>query len=476
MAIFAAALMLALVLILLLAKPSRVLYVKILTVPAFCFAFILCLILLSDTAVKAALNGLKLWGGVVVPSLFPFFVAAEVMNATGFIRAAGILLEPVMRPLFNVPGCGSFAFAMGVTSGYPVGAKITCDFRSSGDLTKTEAERLLAFTNNSGPLFIVGAVGTGMYGSSRLGIFLLVCHFLSSITVGLIFRFYKGGGGRRTSSAISTSGKNLPLHPGKNRPLTANSVSGENRPLTANAANAASAENSPLHSDKNRPLLREFRARLLDGHKNSPNFGTLLGDAVRNSISTILAVGGFIVMFSVIIRILGDMGIIDSVTGALSGVLGSKQTSPAVLKGIVSGIFEITTGSGLVSAVTGISVLQQLPAASFIIGWAGLSVHFQVMSIAAKTDVSIRPYLTGKLLQGIISAFYAWLGVRFFGEEIFPVRPVLNSFTFSPMQWVQTLEASLCILLVVLSFFAAATVLYSITSRFRKKCKGIKTN
>jgi len=70
------------------------------------------LIIFSDTAVKSAGSGLNLWFNVVFPSLFPFFVASEILYRTGFIKAIGILLEPIMRPLFNVPGCGSFAFAM----------------------------------------------------------------------------------------------------------------------------------------------------------------------------------------------------------------------------------------------------------------------------------------------------------------------------------------------------------------------------
>jgi len=65
------------------------------------------LIIFSDTAVKSAGSGLNLWFNVVFPSLFPFFVASEILYRTGFIKAIGILLEPIMRPLFNVPGCGS---------------------------------------------------------------------------------------------------------------------------------------------------------------------------------------------------------------------------------------------------------------------------------------------------------------------------------------------------------------------------------
>lgn len=63
-----------------------------------------------------------------------------------------------MKPIFNVPGIGAYAFIMGIISGYPVGAKIVTEFRKNGECSKVEAERLLSFTNNSGPLFIIGTV------------------------------------------------------------------------------------------------------------------------------------------------------------------------------------------------------------------------------------------------------------------------------------------------------------------------------
>lgn len=63
-----------------------------------------------------------------------------------------------MKPLFNVPGEGSFPLLMGIISGYPIGAKIVTNFRKNGICTKEEAERLITFTNNSGPLFIIGTV------------------------------------------------------------------------------------------------------------------------------------------------------------------------------------------------------------------------------------------------------------------------------------------------------------------------------
>lgn len=63
-----------------------------------------------------------------------------------------------MRPIFNVPGESAYAFVLGLISGYPMGAKIVTDLRNNNNCTKDEGERMLCFTNNSGPLFIIGTV------------------------------------------------------------------------------------------------------------------------------------------------------------------------------------------------------------------------------------------------------------------------------------------------------------------------------
>lgn len=366
-------------LILFLMQPAGIFYLRKLAFPFICILFVLCLIIFSESAVKAAQNGLALWAGIVVPSLFPFFVASEIMNSTGFIRTSGILLEPVMRPVFNVPGCASFALLLGITSGYPVGAKITSDLRNGGLLTRTEAERLLAFTNNSGPLFIVGAVGTGMYGSTRTGLYLLACHIMACLTVGFLFRFYKRSvfsGHSRHSGSIGRS-----------------------------ASKPAPGSN----------ILKTFKSNLISHQTQSGGFGSILGNAVRNSVSTILAIGGFIVLFAVIIRLFSETGLINLLADALYFILSPLGLEKDVLTGVLSGIFEITTGSGIVSRLPSAPLSVKLPAVSLIIGWAGLSVHFQVMSITSGTDIRTGPYFFGKALQGVIAAFYAAAGLKIFG-------------------------------------------------------------
>ncbi|AZO95298.1 hypothetical protein D7D81_12225 [Halocella sp. SP3-1] len=110
------------------------------------------IIVFSEDAFNAALEGLKVWWDVVFPSLLPFFIIAEILMGLGVVHFMGALLEPLMQPLFKVPGVGAFAMAMGLASGYPIGAKITGNLRRKNLCTKTEGERLVSFTNTADPV------------------------------------------------------------------------------------------------------------------------------------------------------------------------------------------------------------------------------------------------------------------------------------------------------------------------------------
>lgn len=138
--------------------------------PSLFVIFTVCLVLFSKQNLSATKNGLALWANSVVPALLPFFMATELLSHTNVTQIIGRILNKYMKPLFNVPGIGAYAFVMGIISGYPVGAKIVTKFRQDGLCTKAEAERLLAFTNNSGPLFIIGTVGITMFGNTLIRI------------------------------------------------------------------------------------------------------------------------------------------------------------------------------------------------------------------------------------------------------------------------------------------------------------------
>lgn len=149
------------------------------------------LVLMPGRCMNAAATGISLCLGVVIPSLMPFFVCSKILIKNGFAERISKPLRFLMRPLFNVPGCGAFAFVIGILSGCPVGAKTVTEMYEKSMCTYTEAQRMLCFCNNSGPLFIIGSVAIGMLGFEEIGIVLYTSHIISAIVVGMIMANYK---------------------------------------------------------------------------------------------------------------------------------------------------------------------------------------------------------------------------------------------------------------------------------------------
>ena len=139
----------------------------------------------ADTAVAYAKQGLSLCGNLILPSLFPFFVLTFLLNDLGLPGYLGRFTEPIMQKLFGISGTGAAAFLMGITGGYPLGAGCIADLVQKGELTPDEGDRLLLFCNNSGPAFLIGAVGVGIFHSGGVGLLLYAVHVFSALVTGL---------------------------------------------------------------------------------------------------------------------------------------------------------------------------------------------------------------------------------------------------------------------------------------------------
>ena len=150
----------------------------------------------------AVREGMGLCYNVIIPSLFPFFILTSLVISLGLAGYLGRLMEPIMRPLFRLPGSCAAPLALGFVGGYPVGARAALTLYESGACSKSECERLLAFCNNSGPAFILGVVGAGVFGDSRVGFLLCLVHALASVCVGLVFRFYGREKGPHRSASL----------------------------------------------------------------------------------------------------------------------------------------------------------------------------------------------------------------------------------------------------------------------------------
>lgn len=351
-------------------------------IPFLFLAFTIGLVLFSNSNLSAAKSGLALWANSVVPSLFPFFIATELLCSTSLVNDIGRLLKPFMKPLFNVSGEGGFALIMGIISGYPTGAKIASRFWQDGTCTQEECERLLSFTNNSGPLFIIGTVGISMFGNTLIGVLLFITHVLASITVGIIFRFWKYTRCSSSSNFKTTSFK-----------INNSRVNSSYSPVTK-SINSHNSSNS-----NNVSLL---------------NLGEIIGNSITNSISTILMIGGFVVLFSVVISILKASNLLELLAVFINPILHTLSIPEVFSKYMITGFLEITNGISGIASIHLKAISINIIITAFLLGFGGISVMLQVLSIISKTDLSPKPYVIGKLLHGIISAIYTYVFINIF--------------------------------------------------------------
>lgn len=274
----------------------------------------------GEDAILYAKDAMYICANMIIPSLFPFFICSGLLIYSGFCQSVSKIFAPVMKPLFNVNPNGSSAFVLGIISGYPLGAVTACQLYESRYISKSETERLLAFCNNSGPLFLLGSVGVGLYMGLNIGIILYCAHVLGALLVGICMRFYSS---------------------------------------------------------------EEYSAPDYELKTEEISFGEAFRNSAVNAVNNMLLVCATIIFFSVASRLF--LGLI-----------------PYELPPFVYGLFEFSSGNVMIAA-SGIPFELKLVTASIITGFAGLSVHMQVLAVCAKHELSMKPYILGKIMHGIFS-------------------------------------------------------------------------
>lgn len=352
----------------------------------------------------AARKGLQIWWNIVLPSLFPFFIISEMLMSLGFVRIVGAILEPAMRPLFNLPGCGAFILGVSYLSGFPLCAILTSRLRQENLCSRNEGERLMAFTSNASPLFMLGAVASGMLANPVLGPFIAIIHYLSNFLCGIILKYlYR-------------------------QPLIARSA-GSHTSLSHTISSLSSS--SKLHK---------------------VGFGHLFGEIVRNTTMTLLAIGGFITFFSVLISLLQSTGVLPLALRLLLPLVHPLGISSSLLQALITGFFEMTLGISEVCHSSA-DLFQQLLAIEAILAWNGLAVQAQVAGMVVDSGLSVLPYLATRLMQIPLALALTCLLINGpFRVWTLPVFQPAGE-NFSPAHnW-------LCFLLFLSAFFLAATAI-----------------
>jgi sporulation integral membrane protein YlbJ len=321
---------------------------------------------MPGTVLEASIRGLSIWWEVLFPALFPFFVLSELLLGFGVVHMAGTLLDPLMRPLFRIPGLGGFVLAMGTVSGYPVGARITSRLMEQGLVSRSEGERLVAMTTTSDPIFLIGAVCTGFFGRPGIAAVLAAAHYGGAIGLGLLLRW------------------------------------------TVPKAAAERGQAKPAGGRLRLALQAMHRARLADGRP----FAQMLEQALRSSLQLMIVVGGLVVFFSAGLEVLTASGLLDLLRDAFGWLLHRFGLARELSVALVQGTFEVTLGA---RAASGAGLLGTLPslqdrvaAAAFVLSWAGLSVHAQVAGLMSRTSWRYGPFLRARLLHALLAVLLVY--------------------------------------------------------------------
>lgn len=251
----------------------------------------------SGEASDFTLDGLLICAKKVVPSLFPYMVISSIFVYSGLAAKLGRRVPAAA--VFGLPGEAGSSLILGALCGFPVGAKTAVDLYKSGCISKTETEVLISISNNTGPSFVVGIVGTIFWGSSAFGWAIYFFQIIAAVIAGLLINRF----------------------------------------------------------------LFPFKASCLSGktsQKTAP-FSLLFSSAVSEAALSCLSISGFVVFFYVVIRfitaVLADSGVTPLLSALLAACL--EFTTGTALGADIGG----TTGAflcGFAVGWSGLSVLCQV--------------------------------------------------------------------------------------------------------------------
>ena len=264
------------------------------------------MLIFPQVTLDGASEGLRLWFQNVLPAQFPFMICILLLLKNGLGSGSG-----------SVPS----VFLTGILSGYPGGAKSIEVLYRQGRISAKRLQWLMSFCNNSGPLFMVGTIGIGIFGSAAIGYRILITHLLSAVLCSCIFSI----GGR-----------------------------GET-----------------------------FRVR--GSQRIEESFGAQLGSCVTETASVMIMVGGFMMLYCVLIRLCGRLW-----PGAA----------------YLCSLLEMTNGAVQLAKLPPV---WSVPLAGALVSMGGLCVYSQTCTVLEHTPFSGPRYLAAKCLQGILCGIMLFL-------------------------------------------------------------------
>lgn len=248
-----------------------------------------CLIINPENIGQGVRNGLLLLSENIIPSLFPFMILSTYIAFSPFIMKIGKLINKPAEKIFNVSGMGLIGVLLGITGGYPIGAKIISDFYLNKTITKNEMQRLFCWCVNPSPAFVITAIGTFMLKSTTSGVIIYISIILASLSLGVF------------TGAISKKEHNTLQLPSliDNKNIFVNSVTSASKAMLSICAwvivfSAISAGIDIVITEEYFALFIKSVAEVTTGCQN-----VILHKFSLPVLSAVLSFGGFAVIFQI---------------------------------------------------------------------------------------------------------------------------------------------------------------------------------
>lgn len=302
----------------------------------FVTALFAAMLIFPQAVFSGAEEGLLLWFQIIFPTLFPFLVVTSLLLSSGGLNLITRLFGGLFRRIFRVTQNGAFAVLAGFLCGYPMGAKVTADLLRAENISDREARYLLSFCNNTSPVFIINFIVWKTFGDERLMLPTLLILIGSPVLMSFIFR------------RIYLKGR----HPFP-------------EPSAA---------------------LKEKKTRF--------DF-SVLDSCMMNSFEAIVKVGGYIILFSVLLSLLEELSGQNSILIA---------AAPAL---------EVTNGILLLSSSVsdpGLRYAAVLGLTSF----GGLCSAAQTQCMLEGTGLSVIPYIIQKLTTAAAASLLSFIYLALF--------------------------------------------------------------
>ena len=159
-----------------------------LTIPILILFF--SMLSFPQTVFTGASYGLVLWFRHVLPTLLPYMILINVLICTPALHWICRITSTFLCPLLGTSYYGTFAVLTGFLCGYPMGAKTTSDLLNVNKISRSEASYLLSFCNNISPAFILSYVVAQNMKERNLCIpFFLILTF-TPLMLSFIFRLF----------------------------------------------------------------------------------------------------------------------------------------------------------------------------------------------------------------------------------------------------------------------------------------------